>query len=142
MVTRSVRRKIKRDMLPFADGSVDGVILNQILEHAKEIFWILGESSHVLRIGGSLIIGVPNLAAWQNRVVLLLGRQPRSIRPHPAHLRGFTKPDMLRLKNECFPGGYTLEGFGGAISIRFREFSRGCLPVSFQRWRLEFSLAP
>lgn len=68
------RLDIERDALPFAAGSVDVVMLNQILEHTKDIFWILGESTRVLRIGGGLIIGIPNLAAWHNRILLLLGR--------------------------------------------------------------------
>src|SRR5580658_6890064 len=44
---------IEKDRLPFEDEKVDVVIMNQILEHTKEVFWILHEVSRVLPVGGS-----------------------------------------------------------------------------------------
>ncbi|EQD67924.1 methyltransferase type 11, partial [mine drainage metagenome] len=67
---------IERDSLPFADGAVDLVIANQVLEHVKEIFWIFHEVSRSLRVGGSFVIGVPNIASLHNRLLLLLGIHP------------------------------------------------------------------
>jgi len=65
-------KDIEKDILPFNDCSIDCIIMNQILEHTKDIFWILHECTRVLSIQGSLIIGVPNLAALHNRLILLL----------------------------------------------------------------------
>ncbi len=93
---------------------MDAVILNQVLEHTKEIFWIAHEATRVLKPGGSLIVGVPNLASLHNRALLLLGRQPTSIKTLSAHVRGFTKGDVLAFLEGVFPGGYSLEGFGGS----------------------------
>lgn len=104
---------IERDRLPFEDGSVDLVIANQVLEHTKELFWIVHEVSRVLRDGGSFIVGVPNLASLHNRILLACGRQPTQIRSASAHVRGFTRPDVLDFFDTCFPGGYVVEGFGG-----------------------------
>lgn len=104
---------MERNKLPFDDGAVDVVIMNQTLEHAKEVFWIFHETTRVLRLGASLIIGVPNLAAWHNRVLLALGKQPSQLRNYSAHIRGWTKGDMAKLIEECF-GGYVLSGFGGS----------------------------
>ncbi len=70
---------IERDRLPYEDGSVDIVVANQIIEHTKDVFWIFGEISRVLRPGGVCIVGVPNLASLHNRVLLLFGAQPSSI---------------------------------------------------------------
>ncbi len=105
---------LEQDPLPFADGSIDVVLTNQVLEHVKEIFWILHHATRVLRVDGHLIIGVPNLASYHNRLLLLLGRQPSVIRNHSAHLRGYTRHDLLAMLEMIFPGGYELKGFGGA----------------------------
>jgi len=105
---------IERDRIPFEDESFDAVIANQVLEHTKELFWIFHEVTRVLRMGGRFIIGVPNLAALHNRVLLALGRQPSPIKSASAHVRGFTKHDILNFVNVCFPNGYDLIGFGGS----------------------------
>ena len=105
---------IESDPIPFDDASVDVVIANQILEHTKELFWIFHEVSRVLTKGGHFIVGVPNLAALHNRLLLAAGQQPSPIKSNSAHVRGFTKPDMLRFVESCFPGGYRLRDFGGS----------------------------
>ena len=105
---------IERDMFPFADESVDVVIANQILEHVKELFWVFHETTRVLRVGGTLIIGVPNLASLHNRILLALGRQPTCIQNHTAHVRSYTKNDILKFLKICFPDGYTLKDYGGS----------------------------
>jgi SAM-dependent methyltransferase len=104
---------LERDVLPWPGASLDVIIGNQILEHTKEIFWILHEISRTLKVGGHLIIGVPNLAALHNRILLAAGRQPSPLKNNSAHLRGFTKRDMIALLNSAFPEGYHLDGFAG-----------------------------
>jgi len=86
---------IEHDTIPFQEGYFDIIILNQILEHTKELFWILSEVGRVLKPGGSLIIGVPNLASLHNRVLLLIGHQPSCMQLYGAHSRGFTKNDFI-----------------------------------------------
>lgn len=105
---------IEKDPFPFSDGSVDVIIANQVLEHSKEIFWIFHEITRVLRVGGKIIVGVPNLAALHNRILLVSGKQPSSIKTASAHIRGFTKGDILKFVESCFPGGYKLNAFGGS----------------------------
>lgn len=105
---------IERERLPFEDESLDIIIMNQIMEHVKEVFWILHEVSRVLKVGGSFIVGVPNLASLHNRLLLLAGQQPTSIKNHSAHVRGYTKNDFNNLINNGFPNGYKLAGFGGS----------------------------
>jgi len=111
---RVIDRDLEKDRLPLKDVSVDAVILNQVLEHTKDHFWVLHEAARVLKVGGSLIVGVPNLASLHNRLLLAFGRQPSSIRVLSAHVRGFTKGDLAGFFGETFPEGYALEGFGGA----------------------------
>jgi SAM-dependent methyltransferase len=105
---------IERDKLPFPDGSTDIVIANQVLEHVKELFWIFHEITRVLPINGKLIIGVPNLASFHNRILLALGRQPSSLKNNSAHIRGYTKCDVEWFLESCFPGGYVKRMFGGS----------------------------
>jgi len=105
---------VERDRFPFSDGSIEVVLANQILEHVKELFWVFHEISRVLCEGGSLIIGVPNLASLHNRFLLMLGRQPTSLQNATAHVRGYTKSDISRTLATVFPGGYELRNFGGS----------------------------
>jgi SAM-dependent methyltransferase len=105
---------IERDRLPFPDRSLDIVIANQVLEHVKELFWIFHEISRVLPVGGKLILGIPNLAALHNRILLAIGRQPSPLKNNSAHIRGFTKGDLEQFLESCFPGGYRLRKFGGS----------------------------
>lgn len=112
---------IEKDTLPFDNETVDVIILNQILEHVKEVFWIFHEISRVLKTGGSVIIGVPNLAAFHNRLLLMFGRQPSPLRNFSAHVRGWSKHDTRVFFQECFDG-YVLKNFGGSNFYPFPPF--------------------
>jgi 2-polyprenyl-3-methyl-5-hydroxy-6-metoxy-1,4-benzoquinol methylase len=105
---------IERNKLIADNESIDIVICNQILEHCKEVFWIFHEISRVLKIGGKIIIGIPNLASLHNRLLLLLGEQPTAIKNNSAHVRGYTKKDLVNLLESGFPDGYKLQDFGGS----------------------------
>lgn len=109
-----LRLNIERDRLPFRDEELDLIIANQVLEHTKELFWIFHEATRALRIGGNFIIGVPNLAALHNRVLLALGRQPSPIKSNSAHVRGFTRRDLCSFVETVFPGGFSLQQYGGS----------------------------
>jgi SAM-dependent methyltransferase len=105
---------LEREALPFADGACDVVIANQILEHTKEVFWIWHEIARVLAPQGQVILGVPNLASAHNRLLLLLGRQPSVIKTASAHVRGFTRGDLLQFLAEACPGVFGLREHAGA----------------------------
>jgi ubiquinone/menaquinone biosynthesis C-methylase UbiE len=104
---------IENQKLPFADGSVDVIIANQILEHCKEIWWIMNEVSRVLKTGGYFITGVPNLASLHNRLLLAIGRQPTAIQNNTAHVRGYTRRDLKKFIEVVSGHAYKPEGFGG-----------------------------
>jgi SAM-dependent methyltransferase len=112
---------IEHDLLPLADTSTDLIIANQVLEHTKEIFWILHEVSRSLKIGGHFLFGVPNICSLHNRFLLLIGRQPTQHKVCSAHVRPFSKGDTLAFLEACFPGGYQLVDFRGA---QFYPFPR------------------
>jgi SAM-dependent methyltransferase len=112
---------IEHDRLPLADASTDLIIANQVLEHTKEIFWILHEVSRSLKVGGHFLFGVPNICSLHNRFLLLMGRQPTQHKVCSAHVRPFSKGDTLAFLEACFPGGYQLVNFRGA---QFYPFPR------------------
>jgi SAM-dependent methyltransferase len=113
---------IERDFLPIEECSVDLIIMNQVLEHIKDIFWVLHNVSLALKNGGHLIIGVPNLSSLHNRLLLALGLQPTSIGNHSAHIRGYTYSDVQRLFNLCAPGTFDFISAEGANFYPFPPF--------------------
>jgi ubiquinone/menaquinone biosynthesis C-methylase UbiE len=109
--------------LPFRDQSVDVIVMNEIIEHLVDTDSILDEVKRILVPGGVLLMSTPNLAAWFNRLALLMGLQPafsevsmRKVYGRPGsdlvgHLRLFTSrafTEMLRDK------GFVLTKVGGA----------------------------
>ncbi len=95
--------------LPLASGSVDVVIMSELIEHLVDTDAALDEAARVLVPGGRLLLSTPNLAAWYNRVLLVLGIQPvftevslRGIYGRPGrqvagHLRIFTRRALEQL---------------------------------------------
>jgi len=110
---KAFKVNFEKEKIPLESESMDLVISNQTLEHSKEIFWVFHELSRVLKIGGHLIIGVPNLASLHNRLLLLLGRQPTCIQNDSAHVRGYTFSDLKKV-TEIFPGGFEAIGRKGS----------------------------
>ncbi|MEK7394683.1 MAG: class I SAM-dependent methyltransferase [Fibrobacterota bacterium] len=119
---------VERDRLPYEDGSLDVVLMNQVLEHCKDIFWIFSEVHRVLRPGGLFLAGTPNLAAWHDRLMLLVGMQPSGMKVLGPHLRGYTRPGMKAFAEA--DGYFKLTGFGGS---GFYPFPRFCA-VRFAKW--------
>lgn len=87
---------LEKDTFPFQDQEVEVIICNQILEHLKNIFLPFLEMDRILKIGGYLIIGIPNLAALYNRISILLGKQPISNEITGPHIRCFTHKGFLK----------------------------------------------
>ena len=105
---------IETDPIPLDSRSVDVVIINQVLEHCKELFWILHEVSRILRVGGHVLVGVPNLASLHNRILLCLGHQPTCISVGSAHIRGFTRAGLESFMHGCAPRLYATTKFAGS----------------------------
>lgn len=87
---------IETERFPYPDESFDLVVCNQVLEHLKNIFLPLSEMERTLKPGGHLAIGVPNLAALHNRVLLFFGFQPMCNNITGPHVRCFAHKDFLR----------------------------------------------
>lgn len=88
---------IEVDNFPFDNSFFDIVIANQVMEHTKNIFLLFNECHRVLKDNGILIVGVPNLAALHNRILLMFGEQPSCIHVLGPHVRGFTFRELSEL---------------------------------------------
>ena len=59
--------------LPFADNTFDLVYHNDVIEHVEKPFEFLKEQFRVLKPGGGIIIGTPNLLRVANIAKMLVG---------------------------------------------------------------------
>ncbi|MEV4416673.1 class I SAM-dependent methyltransferase [Catellatospora sp. NPDC049609] len=87
--------------LPFATGSLAGVVMGELIEHVVMPPAVLRELHRVLKPGGALVVTTPNLATLQDRLRFLAGRSPRQVDcEHPylhLHIRPFTASSLRRL---------------------------------------------
>lgn len=81
---------LEKDEFPYPDIFFDVIVCNQVFEHLKQIFHPMDEIFRVLKPGGYFIFSVPNLSSFHNRLMLLFGLQPSSIRIFGPHVRGFS----------------------------------------------------
>jgi SAM-dependent methyltransferase len=82
--------------LPFSENYFDFVFCGEVIEHVFDPDKLLASAYAMLKPGGTIIITTPNLAAWHNRITLLLGYNPLwcsvSFKHHSAG-------KLLRLRN-------------------------------------------
>lgn len=81
VASRRITRAINADLSNFAtiekklEGNLfDYLIFSDVLEHIYDPFSVLKTYLKFLKNGGKVIISVPNVAVWQNRLGLLFGR--------------------------------------------------------------------
>lgn len=92
-----------REPLPFRAGSFDLIFAGEVIEHLVDTDFFLRECARCLRPGGHLLITTPNLASWENRFRLALGRYPRWLDyrlTDCGHVRGYTPGALKRQVRE------------------------------------------
>jgi len=111
----ALKSDFEQENFPFEDNFFDVIIADQIFEHLKNIEHFTHEIARVLRPGGYLILSAPNLAAWYNRFLLFMNRQPLCINVFSDHIRAFTRgalKDFILLNvQESNLLNFTGEGF-------------------------------
>lgn len=85
--------------LPFEPDSFDLVVLADVLEHLADPAAALRRAVGWARPGGAILVSVPNVAHWQARLTLALGRWPahESGTFDSSHLRWFTRASVGEL---------------------------------------------
>lgn len=99
----------KSESLPFATGSFDGVLLNEVLEHVEDERRTLREIHRVLRPGGALALFSPNRwfpfeghgihvgkVRWDHPTPLVPWL-PTAVTAHIVHARNYWPSDLARL---------------------------------------------
>ena len=102
-----IRAGLEAPRLPIRPGSMDVVVMSEVIEHLVDTDSAIEAAHHVLKPGGSLLLSTPNLAAWYNRGLLAVGIQPvfsevslRSVFGRPGsqvagHLHMFTRRALV-----------------------------------------------
>jgi SAM-dependent methyltransferase len=62
--------------IPYPDDAFDVVSAGEVIEHVYDPDRLLREARRILRPGGQVVLTIPNLQAWYNRVLFVAGIQP------------------------------------------------------------------
>lgn len=93
---------ILSERLPCGDASFDLVTMFDVIEHLHgSPRHMLSEVYRVLRPGGHVIVETPNIANLRRRLLLLMGKNPMTIKyfyespyPYSGHVYEYTKYDL------------------------------------------------
>jgi SAM-dependent methyltransferase len=66
-------------VLSYPDGYFDVIMTFGVLDQLVTFDPMLREINRLLRPAGHVLVSLPNLSSWHNRMMLLLGYQPRDI---------------------------------------------------------------
>ncbi len=109
--------------LPFGDQTFAAVFAGEIIEHLVDTTEFLDELRRVLVPGGVAVLTTPNLASFENRLRLLLGRYPIWVEfamSDQGHVRSYTLP--------------TLRAHLGARGFAVEAIVGNWVPFLPQRW--------
>lgn len=70
---------VEAQPLPYEDHSFDFVLSLGMLDYLPVFDDLLVEIRRVLVPGGHVLLSIPNLGSWHNRIALLFGFQPRDV---------------------------------------------------------------
>lgn len=97
----------ERDPLPFEDGSQDGVMLCEVMEHfVIDPLFCFHEINRVLKKGGFFVVTTPNVASWFGIYQALRNHHPNrwpvyagagSNEANHIHAREYMVPEMITL---------------------------------------------
>jgi SAM-dependent methyltransferase len=65
-INRREAKVMNADVLPFASGEFDSVLLDNVMEHIAKPGSLLVEIHRVLKSEGTLVVGVPGIKGWSS----------------------------------------------------------------------------
>ena len=81
--------------IPLSDDSMSVIYAGEVIEHLYNPDLFITECHRVLELDGVLVLTTPNLCAWYNRLLFLLGTQPLFLESSTRSTTvgaGFTRP--------------------------------------------------
>lgn len=66
------------EQLPFAPASFDAIIGMMVVEHLFDPFKVVAELRRLIKPNGVVILNLPLVTSWKNRLNLLFGRLPQT----------------------------------------------------------------
>lgn len=100
---------LNQGKLPFKENSFEAVFAGEVLEHVVDSEGLLLEMKRVLKKGGALVVTVPNIASWYNRLLMLFGYLPHYVESGSkksygtplgminGHVKAFTKKSIVEM---------------------------------------------
>ncbi len=85
--------------------SADIVYLGEVIEHVYDPDKLLDEANRQVKAGGLILLTTPNLCAWFNRLLMLLGMQPLFLEPS-TRSKVIGAGILGKLKKESQPVGH------------------------------------
>jgi 2-polyprenyl-3-methyl-5-hydroxy-6-metoxy-1,4-benzoquinol methylase len=89
---------INQHALPYAPETFNFIFAGEVIEHLIDTDFFISELARTLVPGGHVLLTTPNLASFENRIRLLLGKYPRWLDyrlTDCGHVRGYT-PEVLQ----------------------------------------------
>jgi 2-polyprenyl-3-methyl-5-hydroxy-6-metoxy-1,4-benzoquinol methylase len=85
------------------DSTFDVIVFADVLEHLQDPIELLKDYRKLLNPGGEIVISIPNVAHWSNRLGLLFGKWDYTDRGilDRTHLRFFTKKSFQKELLRC-----------------------------------------
>lgn len=90
-----VRTADLNERFPVSDEEVDGVVLNQVIEHLNDTDNLMSEIRRILKPGGVAVVATENLSSWHNIFALVMGWQPFSLTNLSSRMSGIGNPLAL-----------------------------------------------
>lgn len=100
----AVEQDVETAPLPYQDGHFDSIMTLGMMDYLDYFDSLIREINRVLRPGGTVMVSLPNLASWHNRLMLLLGYQPRDVEISSEILAGV--PDRPYRRRGEQPAGH------------------------------------
>lgn len=88
---------IEFDKLDFDNEFFDIIISFMVLEHLRDPANFISEVKRISRIGGLIIMSIPNLVSFRSRLRMLLGYLPVAVTSDNTHVKFYTKKELKAL---------------------------------------------
>jgi len=131
---------IKTDLnqvLPFSDGSFDGIISIETIEHLENPYQLIREFSRILKKNGMVVISTPNTHCIRSKMKYLITGYPvlfefsnSDIGPDEFHLQPVTIGHFLhsfKLNNIKFIDLYSISWEKNTLFTKLILYSFGCV---------------